>query len=70
LADLVATHEPEPCYHDASKEQESEGSEQEDAEPESGQHPGQQEPDSGEREHATAQLLAIDRPFGLSRPRH
>jgi hypothetical protein len=69
-ADLVTADEPERGDHKSADEQHSQGSEQDDGDSESGQHPGQQEPDSGEGESATTQLLAIDRPLGLSRPRH
>jgi hypothetical protein len=56
----IPAQEQDSSRHGASDQQKGDGSEQDDAESESGQHPRQQEPDSRERENATAQLLAID----------
>jgi hypothetical protein len=60
LSNSVAAQEQDSSRQRASDKQEGEGSEQDDAKSESGQHPRQQEPDSRERENATAQLLPID----------
>jgi hypothetical protein len=55
----VAALEPERAGDNASDEQERDGGKQQDAESESRQEPGQQEPDPRECEDATAELLAI-----------
>jgi hypothetical protein len=56
----VAPLEPErPCNY-ASQKHEDEGEQQHDAEPESPEEPGQEEPDPRECEDAAAKLLAID----------
>jgi hypothetical protein len=51
--------EPERAGENASDEQEREGGKQHDAEPDRPQESGEQEPDPGECEHATTELLAI-----------
>jgi hypothetical protein len=56
---VVAALEPEPAGRHSSDEQEHEGGKQYDAEPESPQEPGQQEPDPRECEDAATELLAI-----------
>jgi hypothetical protein len=60
LSQSEAAQEQEPSRHGARDEQEGDGSEQDDAESDCRQHSGQQEPESGERENAAAQLLPID----------
>jgi hypothetical protein len=55
----VASLEPEPAGQNASDEQERDGGKQQDAESESRQEPGQQEPDPRECKDAAAELLAI-----------
>jgi hypothetical protein len=66
----VATEEPDPSRDQASQQEEGERGEERGEESGGRQHPGHEEPDPGEREHATAHLLAIDWPIGWSRPRH
>jgi hypothetical protein len=56
---VVAALKPKPAGQNASDEQEREGGKQYDAESESPQEPGQQEPDPRECEDATTELLAI-----------
>jgi hypothetical protein len=61
--DSVAALKPDSAGHNAAEEQEREGGKQKDAESESRQEPGQEEPNPGECEDATTELLAIDRPL-------
>jgi hypothetical protein len=56
---VVAPLKPKPAGQNASDEQEREGGKQHDAESESPQEPGQQEPDPRECEEATTELLGI-----------